>query len=194
MVAAWKKLQLKRARQAARLQRTKVQAPARPARTKKQTFIQALAGTGGILIAIARNMGVHRQTVVNLIERPDWADMRALLKEEIDTRADLAEEAILTSIKSRVDPSQTLNARWYLSKVKKVIYGDETRTVIEGGETPVKVATLNIDVNELDLPLELKREILLALDKKEEQRNLLELKAQGAQHAEVTNWIEKDRG
>jgi len=47
-------------------------------------------------------------------------------------------------------------------------YGEKQTTVIEGSDKPLKILQGVVDLNALALPLEIKRQVLQALDAKEE--------------------------
>lgn len=176
-----------RCRAKARIQRMNniaLNPPVMPARTKKREFKKAMAGTGGIKSLIAENLGVARSTVTTLLDRPDWADVLALYMEEVEAGKDEAETCIRDAIKQRGDLSTaSLNARWLLSRVRRQKYGDESTVKVEGGKTPVRLDVLsaNIPVESLNLPLELKRQIIEAMDAKEDGDRAMELSGEAVQ-------------
>lgn len=152
---------------------------ARRVGTGKLRFISAIKGTRGIKKLIADRLGVTYWTVNNLLDRPDWADVKEAWLAEKEKAADKAEDAILKSIEHfDADPAlSTLNARWLLSKLRPAQFGDKSTTVLEGGENPIKVMQGMVDLNALALPPEIKRKVLDALDAKDEaEREIAALK------------------
>lgn len=139
--------------------------------TSKLRFIKAMKGTRGIKKLIADALGITYNTVHQLLERPDWQDVKQAWLDEKEKSADKAEDAILKSIEDYdEDPAlATNNARWLLSKLRPKEFGDKTTTVLEGGENPIKVMAGMVDLNQLALPPEIKRQVLNALDAKDEQ-------------------------
>lgn len=142
----------------------------RPLSSSKYRFIRALRHTRGIKTLIAANLGVTYSVVHDLLERPDWQDVRQAWLDEKEKSADKAEDAILKSIEDYdEDPAlATNNARWLLSKLRPREFGDKSTTVLEGGENPIKVMHGMVDLNDLALPPEIKRQVLNALDAKDE--------------------------
>lgn len=142
----------------------------RPLSSSKYRFIRALRQTRGIKTLIAKNLGVTYSVVHDLLERPDWSDVKQAWLDEKEKSADKAEDVILKSIEDYdEDPSlATANAKWLLSKLRPKEFGDKTTTVLEGGENPIKVMQGMVDLNALALPPEIKRQVLEALDAKDE--------------------------
>lgn len=138
--------------------------PPRPRnRIKKRDFIAALKGTAGILAKIAQNLKCDRTTVKSLLSRPEWQDVREEYAQERETGVDLAELCVQDAIAQRYDLSTAVNtAKWYLTKIRKEVYGDEAKVTHAGKiETGVRVEDLP------DLPLEAKKAILEAVEKKD---------------------------
>jgi hypothetical protein len=142
----------------------------RPLSSSKYRFIRALRQTRGIKTLIAANLGVTYSVVHNLLERPDWADVRQAWLDEREKSADKAEDAILKSIEDYDEDAAlaTANARWLLSKLRPKEFGDKSTTVLEGGENPLKIMAGMVDLNQLALPPEIKRQVLNALDARDE--------------------------
>lgn len=142
----------------------------RPLASSKYRFIRAMRGTRGIKTLIAQNLGVTYSIVSTLLDRLDWQDVRQAWLEEKEKSADKAEDAILKSIEDYgKDPAlATNNARWLLSKLRPKEFGDKTTTVLEGGDNPIKVMQGMVDLNQLALPPEIKRQVLNALDARDE--------------------------
>jgi len=179
----WKRLQMQKARRVAAKNRT--QAPRKrnkcPTRAvTKRRFLKALAGTGGLKTEIAERLGCAYGTVLELLKREDWADVVARYWEEVEQVGDLAEQCVRSAITQRLDLGvASLNARWYLTrKCRDRGYQDASKLVVEGGDKdkPVHVAHSDADVSleDLDLPLELKRKVLEALERREAERKAKE--------------------
>lgn len=64
-----------------------------------EQVIQAIKGTGGIKVAIARRLGVSRWTVDNYIER--WVTVKDAYLEECEAITDMAETNLIQEIKDR---------------------------------------------------------------------------------------------
>lgn len=138
--------------------------PPRPrTRIKKRDFIAALKGTAGILARIADNLKCSRETVKTLLARPEWQDVRDEYAQERETGIDLAEACVQEAIAQRYDlPTAVNTAKWYLTKIKKEVYGDEAKITHAGRvEQALRVEDLP------DLPVEAKRAILEAAERKE---------------------------
>lgn len=153
----------------------------RPTKYTKADFIRAMTGTQGTMLRIAKNMGCDRSTVRGLLARPDWQDMRDLLAQDIkagdEELVDLSLLALHDALKQRLDQNLSASVgKWVLSRRRKELYGDETRntTIVEGGANPVQMAHMHVSVESLNLPVEVKRQILEAHDRKQEQDRLLE--------------------
>lgn len=155
----------------------------RPRRISKPRFLKALEGTGGIKVRIAENLECAYSTVHYLLKRKSWADMLQAYNEEYDKIGDLAEETVKEAIELRgttkdgdkVPAMNTAskNARWLLSqKHKGRGYGkDETTINIQGGDKPVQVEGYHtVSIEELDLPLDMRRAVLEAIEKKAEEK------------------------
>lgn len=117
----------------------------RGAYTKKSDFIKALKGTGGVLTRIAENLEISRLTVRALLRRPDWADICELVEDEENSIVDEARIAVRDSLRQTIDLRlRGKMSTWVLSRRTKD-FADKTRTIIEGGENPIK--TINANVN-----------------------------------------------
>lgn len=149
----------------------KIPKPRRPIVTKR-AFMNALDGTAGSLRLIAEKLGINRQTCTKLLHREGWEDIHEAWIAEQDKVADLAEEAIQDAITQRLDfATSSRTAQWLLSRARhrdrKMM--EESKLVHEGGDKPVQVSG-GIPIESLDLPLEVKRVILEAAEKKTNQQ------------------------
>ena len=141
------------------------------AKITKIKMTKAIEGTGGIKTRIAERLGVQWASVNDALKREGWDDIREIYQDECEKVGDLAEERIVDIIKDKnvlVAAESTKNARWYLSKKHKNRgYGEESTVTVQGGDKPITVNHNLINISELDLPLETKKEILAAIEKKE---------------------------
>lgn len=141
----------------------------RKAYIPKKRFIAALAGSCGIIKAIADKLGVGQNSVRHHLARPDWEDVRTLHKDEVENGVDIAHMTVLDAITQRQDIGvASLNARWLLSKKRASEFGDQSTVKVEGGDKPIKHAHVILDVGTLDIPVEQKRILLEALNRQEE--------------------------
>lgn len=157
------------------------------AQTSKLDFLKAMQGTGGIMMLIAKNLGVLRTTVKHLLERPDWRDVREEWEQIIDEAIDEAEECVLGVVRDiKVDPAvRTLNARWLLTKGRRERFGEEVKHVVAGDKNnPVRHQHLHanlVDIEKLrGVSPAAKREFLLALDAEQTDKEAAELVIAGA--------------
>lgn len=163
MPKSWQEIQLRHARYRAKLKRS--QRPRKPGRPRitKAEFVEALRGTGGIKTTIAERLGVYYGTVSNLLNRPDWQDVRREWAIEKERGVEIAKATIMDAIQQRLDIGiAAANARWLLSKALAQEYGDKITQTIQGGSEPIKIMSANVDVSAL--PLELRRQLLEAIE------------------------------
>ncbi len=114
-----------------------------------QVFIDAIAGTGGIVSAIARKVGCDWYTAKKYID--NYPTVRAAYDAECEAMLDLAESAVLRNIKLAAQgEGDTADAKWYLTKKgKRRNYGDAVEVTGEGGG-PVKTEhTERLDLSKL---------------------------------------------
>ena len=150
------------------LQKPPVPRTSYPNKVSKKKFIKALEGTGGIKTVICERLGCCQATLWKLINREDWADMRQAYVNEVERVGDLAEETIIKAIQDTTDMTlATTNARWYLSrKCKDRGYGEQSEVNVQG---TVNTVNTTVDVRVLALPLEIRRQILLAIEKEQKE-------------------------
>jgi DNA-binding CsgD family transcriptional regulator len=175
----WKRQQLQKARHRAKLSRANQPKKPVKALTSKADFVKALKGTGGIKTRIAENMGINRNTVDALLARPDWTDVLQEYEAEREAGVDAAEQCIMEAISQRLDiGTASMNARWLLSKLRRHSFGDDKTLTIDGGPNPIRTQNVNIDINALNLPIDVKRQILTALDDEEDKQKRKLIEAQ----------------
>lgn len=132
--------------------------PRKPSINKVE-FMRAIPGTGGVLCKIADNLQITRDRVARLLERPDWMEVRDYLFHEMETAADKAETAINEIIDQRLDTPSRLRAACYLLEHRrKSIFGQELKVKHEGGDSPIRVLGINLDLNALSV--DVKRQLL----------------------------------
>lgn len=137
-------------------------------RISKARFIKALEGTGGRKSDIAKRLGCSVGTVGNKLRAEGWGDVEAMYQEEVEKINDLAEATIVNAMSNKDLVQATKNARWWLQR--KAVdrgFGDVSRKIVEGGDAPIKVLQVTVPINTLKLPLEMRREILEALEEEE---------------------------
>ena len=135
---------------------------------------------------IAKRLGVMRQTVINLLERPDWRDVREEWECEVGAATDAAERTVRACIKQKKDLRVAAEtARWYLAKIKREKFGEK---VEHTGTVKTESTNKNFNVNvSTSIPLdqikgisiEVKRQILAALDEEEAMRQAEQLSKGG---------------
>ena len=142
--------------------------PQRPHVTKG-AFVKAARGSCGNRGWIAKRLGVAPTSIYRLLEREDWEDMRKVVAEEEDEMIDLSQSALRDAIEQRLDMgTASRTAQWYLQrKAKHLGFGEESKVVHEGGDNPLQVQTNTIPIEALGLPIEIRRLILEAIEKKE---------------------------
>jgi hypothetical protein len=180
MGRGWQNKQLRMARKV--LARKRALLPNKPTNPliPKADFIKAIKGTWGIETTIAKNLDVTRQTVVKYLNMPGWEDVREEWLNEIETAGDDCLEVLKTAVDNsnplKDFSNATLNARWYLERRRRKQFGNESKTIIEGGENPIKTQSTVLTLDALNLPIEIQRKILEHMDAKEEKER--ELKGQ----------------
>lgn len=136
--------------------------------TKARVF-KAMELSGGLLTVIAERLNCHVATLYHALKRPDWGDVHEALEREVNRVGDIAETAIQEAIKQRVDLGlATLNARWLLTRAryKHRKMGDESKVVVDA----ISRSPADVPVEELKLPLDVRRKLLKAIDEYERQR------------------------
>lgn len=134
-----------------------------PVRLKK-----ALEGSCGLKSTIVKRLECTYNALYKVLQKEGdaWDECRYLYKMEQERVGDIAENTILETMQQTVElavASQT--ARWYLDR-KHVDrgYGRKEQVTVEGGSTPIMVNHTIIPIDALKLPVEIKREILKAME------------------------------
>ncbi len=92
-------------------------------KVKEPTILDAIEGSGGVILTIANSLGVDWHTAKRAIEESPEAT--AALEAEMSKRLDLAEGVILMNIQMAAKQQRkgyfadTSDAKWYLSKKGK---------------------------------------------------------------------------
>lgn len=90
----------------------------------KEDVLSAIDGTGAVVSAIARKLGVARSTAQRLIDM--WDETKQAFDDEEKTMNDLCKTTILYAIKN----GDTASSKWWLSKKNKAEgFGDEPMNV-----------------------------------------------------------------
>jgi hypothetical protein len=134
--------------------------------------MRAIKGSGGIKTLIAKALDCHICTVHILLNKPGWDDVREALQQEIESVADLAEKNIRSALLQRFGPDHAMQtSKWLLTRPRYARRGmmDANRIAIEGGDSPIQVQTTNVPIEALNLPVEVRRQILKAIEEKEKQ-------------------------
>lgn len=141
-------------------------------RITKTQFVEALEGTGGVKKTLAERLDIGVRTVDKLLAREDWDDVLELYMTECRSVTDIAESVIIKAMKQfKKNPElATQTAKWYVSKRMQDIYGD--KTIIEGGQNPIKTLNAHVQLPLEKLSIETQRAILEAMDEKEKEERL----------------------
>ena len=132
-------------------------------KVSKKKFVRALKGTGGLVSEIARRLGVGMAVVYDILKRPGWETEQQAYKQEEDRMIDVGVRVIYDGMRDPDPAVRTSNARWFLSrKARHLGYGE--KVAIEGGDRPIAIAA--VPVESLDLPLEVRRQILEAVERR----------------------------
>ena len=142
----------------------------------KATFLTAIRDSHGDRTLIAERIGCSRGHVVNKLNDPAWVDVRAEYDQELERLADFMEGRIKLAAEQTLDvATMSRTAQWYLSRPRHRNrgLGDETKTIVEGGDKPVQVEHTNlVRIEELGLPIEVMRAIWAAIEAKQKAKEL----------------------
>ena len=140
-------------------------------------LLKAIKGSCGIRHRIAERLGCSYATLNKALqmEGDDWEECRNLLKAEREKVGDIAEMTVCESMLQKVDIGvASTTARWYLDrKHADRGYGKKDQLTLEGGSNPISINHTLIPIAALNLPLEIKRDILKAMEvwEKENKQN-----------------------
>ncbi len=143
--------------------------PKAPLLTKRKV-LKATQDSGGIKKLIAERCSCCYQAIANAEKR--WPDVAKAILEEREKLADIAEQTIRYAIEQRLDLKTAAdNSRWLLTRAryKDRQMGDESKVTLEGGDKPVQLNG-GVPIDTLGLPIEIRRQILEAIEKKAEEK------------------------
>ena len=81
-----------------------------PQKASVRKIIKAIKGTGGLKTAIAKNLGVHRETVLNYEKKYDT--VKQAIEEEQDKILDKAESNLFV----RIQEGDEDTSKWFLAR------------------------------------------------------------------------------
>jgi len=142
-----------------------------PSPTKSQ-LLRAIKGSGGIVLNIAERGGWSRGMVYDYLKGDKWPEVREAFLQEREKVGDLAENTIQTVINQRLDLGEAARtARWYLERrCPDRGYKDKKELTLEGGKRPLHIQNETlIPLESLNLPLEVRKQILEAMEAQEEE-------------------------
>jgi hypothetical protein len=142
----------------------------KPVRLTLQKIINAIPDSGGIIKRIAERLDCSYTHVCEQIKKhPEAVDALAVERERV---GDIAEETVLDMMRQRIDMGEAARtSRWYLERRHPDRgYVERKHTTIEGGDKPLHVQNETLlPIDSLDLPLAVKKQILEAMEKKDEK-------------------------
>jgi hypothetical protein len=169
-IVDWQAIQRTRARKAKVVARTSK--PSHPPIYSKARIMKAIKGSLGNKTEIARRVGCTWGVIQQALGRESWGDVREAYQNEVEGMGDIAEQAIRDAIEQRLDISTaSRTAQWLLSRAryKTRDLGETTKIVLEGGDKPLHVVSDQIPLDTLGLPLELRRQVLEAIEANEQE-------------------------
>lgn len=140
--------------------------------------IKALPGTRGIIARLARNLGCSYGAARNAVQGHShqgkaWEQVRKAYDDECEQFGDDAEDAIQDALTQRLDISTAARTGLAVAKMKLRHRGYVERTEVthEGGVNPIRMETKHtlVDIEKLGLPLEVRKQILEAMEKNDGQ-------------------------
>ena len=169
-----RKTLMRQARSAKALAATQAPRPPRKPRRKsrsrlpKRTVRRAIEGSYGNKKTIQERLGCAYSSIDGLLNRKGWEDLKEQFEFEKERLNDLAEDVLVETMEGGAHPAvASANARWVLERLGKSRgYGKEETVNIQGGDRPITVEH-TIPVENLDLPLPVRRMILEAIERQE---------------------------
>ena len=133
---------------------------------------RAIEGSGGIKKTIAERLSLPYMTVWKIIERAGQP-IQDMIDHEKEYMADVAESTVLEAMQQRLDiatASRTALRVLNSTKHNKRGYSENNKLTLEGGDNPLKIQNESVlDIDNLDLPLKVRKQILKAMNKKEKK-------------------------
>lgn len=137
----------------------------------KRKMLAAIKGSLGNKTEITRRLGCSYGTMLKYLNREGWEDIHEAYETEINEVGDLAEGTIVDAIKQRQDLSTAANtAKWLLTRAryKDRNMQDTSKLILEGGDKPLEMKSSTVtNVDDLDLSLDVRKAILLAMEEKD---------------------------
>lgn len=142
-----------------------------PSSISPEDFIDAVPGTGGVLKDLAEKLDTSRAGVEFCLSRtgPAWDEARAAFREESDSVSDAARNTIQELMEQREDLALAARvAKWYLERKESEEFESKRKaeTVVVDRRGP---PTGCISLEDLDLSLEVRKEILAAIVRRSEK-------------------------
>lgn len=137
-------------------------------RLSKIRILKAIPGSGGTLKELARRLECTYHAIQITIKSQKYPEVNERLEEEKEAVGDLAEETLKEVMQQRLDMSTAARtARWWLEKkCSDRGFKDKTELTLEGGENPLHLKQDGFSIDDLNLPLDLRRELLKAIEQK----------------------------
>ena len=142
----------------------------------KSRVLRAVEGTGGILKTIAGRLGVTYGHFFNQVrdnQSPDWDEIRQAISIERERIGDIAECTVQEMMCQRLDfNTASGTARWYLErKHPERGFKEKKELTLEGGKNPLNIRSETyVPLEELDLPIDVRKQILAAIEKKQKEQ------------------------
>ena len=136
-------------------------------RITKRMMRKAIRGSLGNKTEIARRLHVRHANVCSILKRERWDNIRAVYQAELEFVADAAENTVYGLMMQRKDTATAGRlATWVLTRARHKDRNlmDVSKMILEGGDKPVRIDQMPIET--LDLPLDVRKAILLAVEAK----------------------------
>lgn len=146
-------------------------------RITPKAFRTAVKGSGGLCGEIARRLGCSYSAIQNIVHGRTgrgkyWDKARKAFQDEIEEVGDLAETAIQDAMRQRGDIATAARTGLNYAKLRLRHRGfvSSQTTVLEGGVNPLTINTGILPLEKLDLPLNVRKIVLAAMEKYEDQQ------------------------
>jgi len=156
-----------------------------PKSTQKYTKLQpkrviaAIKGSRGLKTEIARRLQCSYSQLCKVLsggsgKGTEWNNVRREYATELERVGDLAEGTIYDALEQRADIGVAARTALQYAKLKlgKRGYKETTHNVVtgkDGNAVEVNVNQHLLPIDELDLPLDVKKQILKAMEKREQE-------------------------
>jgi len=106
-------------------------------RISKKKVKQAISGSYGIVTSIAKRSGCTRRALYYFLDRPENKDLRSIIEEEKESLLDMAENNLITAIKSRDKNERKWSTMFILNtRGAKRGYGNKNDNVHKNFDVP----------------------------------------------------------